>query len=58
MNNDVEWFGAHDDDDDVIAVDGGGRAGAVHGGVVRGGQERVRGVHLRPAVPHPLPRLG
>ena len=64
MNNDVEWSGAHDDDDDddddddVIAVDGGGRVGAVHGGVVRGGQERVRGVHLRPAVPHPLPRLG
>ena len=47
-----------DNDNDVIAVDGGGRVGAVHGGVVRGGQERVRGVHLRPAVPHPLPRLG
>ena len=62
MNNHVDWSGAHDDDDDndddVIAVDGGGRVGAVHGGVVRGGQERVRGVHLRPAVPHPIPRLG
>ena len=40
------------------AVDGGGRAGAVHGGVVRGRQEHLRRVHLRPAVPHPLPRLG
>ena len=40
------------------AVDGGGRAGAVYGGVVRGRQEHLRRVHLRPAVPHPLPRLG
>ena len=39
-------------------MDWGGRVGAVHGGVVRDGQERVRGVHLHPAVPHPLPRLG
>ena len=40
-----------------IVVAGGGRGGAVQGGVVRGRQDHLRHVHLRLPVPHPALRL-
>ena len=41
----------------VFAVAGGGRGGAVQGGVVRGRQDHLRHVHLQLSVPHPALRL-
>ena len=41
----------------VFAVAGGGRGGAVQGGVVRGRQDHLRDVHLQLPVPHSALRL-